>query len=623
MRKVRALDSDTYKVHAESTLFETRLDFLEAFRLEDASYYKVLEKLVPYTRFVAGDYGFGGVNQATAWITRKSVLQAIRKLEELYAVEFYVDIEVDEERQCVSERKLCFCAEQGAWRGLRLVRNKNLDSGELIVKADEVVTALYGFGSSFGAYDEDRNPTGGFTRRLTFGSVNGGVDYVEDERAKERYGRLDATGERMNNYGHVIFDDIEKPGTLHLRTHQELQKLTLPKVGYVIADELDMSERHVGLGDVAMVVDEVDGETYRCGMRATRRVRRFGDGFMQKVRFGEITAGTRSHFAAYERKCSEVASFDDALIKAGLKEPDVVEVPDTALSMQLKLRSAKRADGEDIDLRYDFDLRVDDVYRYDVSVRNNLACSVGSVSVSVPVADLSEENVYIGAGSEKLYSFALSPDAQQIAAGAITCVAQVSCPGGNIGLALEYASCSLSASHTLPLTSIPKPIDDIPDDLTGDGTFENPYTVADLRRCVCVSTNEAAFEDVWLSGYIVGWADMDANNGLSADTLRLGANDATASNIVLADAPNATSVNGMCAVNLSTATKRRKAERTALNLEDNPGMLGVRVWVQGDVLRYGRETGMKRTDEYRFCDASGQWHGWWTANGQLGETLKG
>lgn len=91
-----------------------------------------------------------------------------------------------------------------------------------------------------------------------------------------------------------------------------------------------------------------------------------------------------------------------------------------------------------------------------------------------------------------------------------------------------------------------------------------------------VSSNDAVFEDVWLSGYVVGWADMDANNGLSSVTLRLGVDDVAAGNIVLANVPNTTSVSGMCAVNLSTATKRRKAVRAALNLEDNPGMLDVR-----------------------------------------------
>lgn len=623
VREVMTLGDGTHEAMCESALFETRLDFMEAFRLENASYYDVLAKIVPYTRFEAGTYGFGGVSEATAWITRKSVLEAIRKVEEIYNVEFRLDIEVDEDAQCVGSRKLSFSAEQGAWRGVRLTRGKNLDKGTLVVEADDVVTALFGYGSSFGAYDEDGNATGGFTRRLTFGSVNNGMNYVEDVRAKERYGRKNADGTYRNNFGHVIFDDIEKPDALYRKTHEELQRRTSPKVSYDIEGDLDMSERRIGLGDTVLVTDAVAGVRHRCGMRVIRRERTFGKEFHQMVRLGAITAGARSAFEAYERRCGKVTTFDDALVAAGIKEPPSVVVPGAALGISLALKSAKRVDGTDIDLRYDFDVATDDVYRYDLVVRNNLDVSVYGVSVDVARASIAERNVYISKGSEKLYTFVVSPSSADVSAGTFTCSASASCPAGNVGLASEYAACNVSAAHTLPESNVPKPVDTIPDDLTGDGTFENPYTVADMRRCVCVSSNDSAIEDVWLCGYMVGWADMDAVSGLTATTLHLGAAGAVASNIVLADTGAETEVSKMCAVNLSTATKRRKAVRAALNLSDNPQMAGVRVWVQGDVLRYGRETGMKRTDEYRFCDASGKWHGWWTIDGSLGESIKG
>ncbi len=623
VRDMAACEDGGCEVHCESALFETRLDFLEGFRLENATYHDVLGKLAPYTRFAVGTAGWGGVNQATAWITRKSVLEAIRKIEEIYNVEFYLEIEVDEEKQCVGERRLCFAAEQGAWRGMRLVRGKNLKTGHVEVKSDEVVTALFGYGSSFGAYDEDGNATGGFTRRLTFGSVNAGVNYVEDVRAKERYGRLNADGTRRNNFGHVIFDDIEKPDALYRKTHEELQRLTSSKTTYVVEEDVEAADAHVGLGDVVLVFDEQDGVTHRIGMRVVRRVRTFREDMAVAIRLGEITAGTRSHFASFERRCGAVAGFDDALVKAGLKDPAAVDVPDVALAVEMRLRSAKRVGGEDIDLRYSFALEPDDLYRYDVVVRNNLSYPIYGASVSIPAAGISETNVYLPANGERFYTFTVSPGAADVAAGLFRCRATAGCPAGNVGHPAEYKACSVETSHTLPESSVPAPVSTIPDDLTGDGTFANPYTVADMRRCVCASTDESALEDVWLSGYIVGWADMDTANGLSVATLQLGAAGAVASNIVIADTAAETDVSAMCAVNLSTATKRRKAVRAVLNLSDNPQMVGVRVWVQGDIVRYGRETGMKRTDEYRFCDASGKWHGWWTVDGQLGEDLKG
>lgn len=577
----RAVGNGTYEVRAESALTETRLDFMEAFRLENASYTKLLQRVLPYTRFAEGSAGMGAKASATAWITRKSVYDALRKIESIYGIEFDLAIEVDEDAQKVTVRKLGFSAEQGAWRGVRLTKGKNLHAGEVRVKADEVVTALYGFGASFGAYDEDGNPTGGFTRRLTFGSVNGGKNYVEDARAKERWGRVGADGERLNNFGYVVFEDVEKPLALYNATHAELQKRTNPAVAYVVAEEIDCTGLDVRLGDVIVVSDEAAGKPCHCGMRVVRRTR----------------------------------TFDEALVAAGIKEPDA-PVATTELSLSLALRDAECVNGDDIDLRYTFGLAATDVYRYDLAVRNNLKHPVYSVRVQFPVAELDETVSYLAAGEERLFTFAVSPTDSQVAAGAFSCTASASCPAGNVGLASEYAACSLIKSHALPLTTAEKPVDTIPVDLAGDGTFANPYTVADMRRCVCVSSDESALEDVWLCGYIVGWAAMDQANGLSASTLHLSAAGAVASNIVLADAANETSAAAMCAVNLSTATKNRKAVRTALNLKEKPRMLGVKVYVFGDVLRYGRETGMKRTDRYRY-EVGGYWYGYATNDGAL------
>ncbi len=622
VRETWAAGDGLCEVAADGALFETRCDFLEACRIERVSYYDLLKWLVPYTRFSVGSYGFGGVNEETTWLTRMSFLDGLRRLEKLYQVEFYLEIDVDEETGRVSERRLSFCAEQGAWRGLRLVHGKNLPIGCLQVKSDDVITAMYGFGISFGAYDDDGNPTGGFTRRLSFGEVNGGVDYVADERALELYGRKNPDGSRRHNFGYTIFENEQRAERLYTKTHEALQKANAPKIAYVVDEPIDVSGRDVRLGDVALVVSEVSGAPYRCGMRVVERTRRFGREVRQSIRLGDITAGTRSHFAAYERRCGSITTVVDALVAAGLREPDA-NAAVGALSIAVELRNAKRTDGTDIDLRYTFDLAADDVYRFDVAVANNLDHPIYDVQVEIPKAGVSETLFYLTAKGSKLYSFAVSPSGGDVASGAFVCAAEASCPERFTGTSQFYEACEVTGSVGLPLSSTEKPVDTIPDDLSGDGSFAVPYTVADLRRCHCVSTTEAAIDEVWVCGYVVGWADMGVGNRFNASSLQLGASDAGASNIVLADTPDETDVARMVPVNLSTATRRRKAVRAALNLADNPQMVGTRVWVLGDVMRYGAETGVRNTDEHRYCDASGKWHGWWTVNGQLGEDLKG
>lgn len=56
------------------------------------------------------------------------------------------------------------------------------------VMENEVFTALYGFGKGLPVLDESGSATGGFTRRLTFGEVNGGVNWVGDDDAREVWG---------------------------------------------------------------------------------------------------------------------------------------------------------------------------------------------------------------------------------------------------------------------------------------------------------------------------------------------------------------------------------------------------------------------------------------------------
>lgn len=622
VRETRALASGTCEVVADSVLFETRCDFADAVRFENVGLRDVLKWLVPLTRFAAGSWTYSKGGTESAWLSRMSVYEGIRKLERLYHIEFFVEIEVDEAVQRVSERRLCFCAEQGAWRGLRLVHGKNLPVGYLHVCADEVVTALYGYGMSFGAYDEDGTATGGWTRRLTFRSVNGGLDYVGDEQARERYGRKSADGSRRHNFGYKIFEDEDSASDLYMKTHRALQELTSPRVEYAVEDAIDLSGVHVGLGDTALVVASIGGAPWRQGLRVTGRVRRFGRKRMrQSVRLGKITAETYSSFSAYERQCGSVASFDDALVAAGLRKAEDTGAAE-ALSVDVELRSALRGDGSEIDLRYAFELLSDDEFQFDVLVTNRLASPVYDVSVAAARGGIVEKLVFLAAGGSKLYSVEVSPTAGEVAFGRLVFAAEASCPERFVGTSQHYEACSVTDAVELPLSDVPKPVDSIPSDLNGDGTFANPYTVADLRRCVCVSTSEPAIDAVWVSGYVVGWADMGASSIFGAGSLRLGAEGAVASNVVLAGSPDETDATRMVAVNLSTATRRRKAVRAALNLADNPQMVGRRVWVLGDIMRYGGATGVRHTDEYRY-EVDGRWYGWWTINGQLGEELRG
>ncbi len=121
-----------------------------------------------------------------------------------------------------------------------------------------------------------------------------------------------------------------------------------------------------------------------------------------------------------------------------------------------------------------------------------------------------------------------------------------------------------------------------PIELTGDGSQENPYTVADLQA-MPVPANTAAEEGqemVWVKGFIAGSLNSSGSAILE---------EAVASNIGLAATAGETDATKMIPVQLPANTE----VRTALNVLDNPVNVGKEVLVYGYILKYMSKTGLK------------------------------
>ncbi|MBR0432875.1 MAG: hypothetical protein IJK15_04145 [Bacteroidaceae bacterium] len=142
-----------------------------------------------------------------------------------------------------------------------------------------------------------------------------------------------------------------------------------------------------------------------------------------------------------------------------------------------------------------------------------------------------------------------------------------------------------------------------PYEFAGDGTYENPYTVADIQHKYATSNRTPVESDVWVKAYIVGYISgsslsvsnvifsADAPGGTDKDGNPL---TVSVSNILVADKANTKSVAEVIPiglVNYSTA-------RTDLNLADNPTRLGQLVWLKGDILKYFGVTGLKNVQLY-------------------------
>ena len=132
----------------------------------------------------------------------------------------------------------------------------------------------------------------------------------------------------------------------------------------------------------------------------------------------------------------------------------------------------------------------------------------------------------------------------------------------------------------------------LPTDVVGAGTFENPYTASDV-----VAMANTVTGNYYVKAYIVGQV-----NGMNMDALELSAPWGTSdgktynTNIVIASSTDETNAEMMVPVQLPSG-----ALRTGLNLPENPDMHGKEILIYGSLEKYIGAAGIK-TPSYAVVD---------------------
>ena len=122
----------------------------------------------------------------------------------------------------------------------------------------------------------------------------------------------------------------------------------------------------------------------------------------------------------------------------------------------------------------------------------------------------------------------------------------------------------------------------------GDGTKENPFTIAEVKtNC---PTDGSAINDVYVKGYIVG----TAKSGSAF------AEEPVNSNLFIADSQTETDANNCVPVEL----KKGSNARTELNLVDHPDNLGKLIVLCGSITKYFSVPGVKSVTEFSFSEDS-------------------
>ncbi|MDE6178846.1 MAG: hypothetical protein K2F86_06735 [Duncaniella sp.] len=149
-----------------------------------------------------------------------------------------------------------------------------------------------------------------------------------------------------------------------------------------------------------------------------------------------------------------------------------------------------------------------------------------------------------------------------------------------------------TSSYKLSGDPVP-PTPDQPGTPSGDGTEANPYNCASVIAMNPTSTTDAVKSDVWVKGYIVGYYENYAPHFEVSATQR--------ANILIADTPTASAASECVCIQLVAQTDARNA----LNLVDNPGVLGKQVSLFGNVKKYNTLPGIKETSAYKLDGQGG------------------
>lgn len=188
----------------------------------------MLEMALVDSRWINGVAEVSG-SKRTSWY-HISAYEAIEDIVAVFGGELSTSITVA--GSAVSERRVNILERRGRDNGHLFEYGKNLSDVQRAVEPGEIYTALYGYGKGIPLYDEDGDATGGYSRKITFGDVNNGLNYVVDEEARLRWGIPDGNGGINHSFGKVEFDDCEDPQELLELTKEALKEQSVPKISY-------------------------------------------------------------------------------------------------------------------------------------------------------------------------------------------------------------------------------------------------------------------------------------------------------------------------------------------------------------------------------------------------------
>lgn len=210
-----------------------------------------LESILADTRWEVGTCDQGGSASRTFY--HESVREGLADIIETWGGELETLVVHDGVR--IVSRRVGVRAKRGNQSSAkRFTWTKDLISVKRTVASDNPKTRVYGYGKGV------ETDSGGYGRRLTFGDINGGNDYVEDAEATSIWGHPDGEGGILPAVASYVNEQCEDAAQLLKETQDYLDQAKEPKVTYE-ASVIDLyafgrSWEGVGVGDDVAIIDK-------------------------------------------------------------------------------------------------------------------------------------------------------------------------------------------------------------------------------------------------------------------------------------------------------------------------------------------------------------------------------
>lgn len=290
-----------YTDTAINSICETYGDYIEDKRPYSYGFLQALNVCLEPTRWTAGTVDQPGTVDKGLTFYHTSAREALQDILECGG-ELETEITVSGGK--VASRKVCIRSHRGMKAGhRRFTYTKDLTS---VSRTEHygAITACYGYGKGI------ETDAGGYGRKLTFGDLNGGKNYVEDASALKLYGRPDGNGGHAHVFGQYENSECEDAATLLAETRAYLKDHNEPGMTYE-ADAVDLMQfgrdwEGVAVGDEVQIVDTAFSPALRCDGRVTKLVTDQLGGTV-RVTLGNVTETIADMLLAQQQKVSSLS----------------------------------------------------------------------------------------------------------------------------------------------------------------------------------------------------------------------------------------------------------------------------------------------------------------------------